>query len=113
MGRIAASTVPRLILLLQDPNSNVFNSASQALEEMGEAASPKLIPLLESSNPRTRKRAALALGHMGKASLPAIPQLILLLQDPDSNVLLAAQSALNRLAYSNEKFLLPDSDIWC
>ena len=101
IGRIGPAAVDRLPLLitaLQDEQATVRESATGAIPMIGDAAIgdgvPALISALADPAPRVRRNALEALSAFGSASLAGVPQIKLLLDDPEEIVREAARDAL-------------------
>lgn len=60
----------------------------------GQASVPVLTEALSDEEPQVRAAAAEALGRIGQGSAPALPQLFLLVRDPDATVRLKTVEAL-------------------
>ena len=76
--------VEELIKKLAHEDSDVRNSAVQALGQIGKVADevvPNLIQLLQNEDKDCRRVAARALGQAGEGAKDAVPDLIQLLQD--------------------------------
>jgi HEAT repeat protein len=84
IGPQAEAAIPSLVQELDHPNLRVRISCTNALREIGPAASnqlteagvPALISALESHDPTVRRNAAICLGTMGPQAEAAIPALI-------------------------------------
>ena len=90
------ATVVSALKALEDEESGVRFSASQALGKMP-AAAPSLVTVLESGAPTARYWATVALGRIGVRSDPVLPALINALNDGDKNVRAGAASALGKI----------------
>jgi HEAT repeat protein len=123
----ARTSIPSLIPLLKDLNSEVRRNAAFALGEMGESAKstiPQLTPLLKDSNPEVRAVSAEALKRLGYppsqqvSQRETIERLIQQLKSPDPAVRSSAAKALGDMGESAKAaipsliLLLKDSDSW-
>jgi HEAT repeat protein len=123
----ARSSIPSLVPLLKDLNSEVRLNAAFTLGEMEESAKftiPQIIPLLKDSNPDVRSIAAEALKTLGYQPSQQVSQseeidrLILQLKSPDPVVRSSAAKALGDMRESAKAaipsliLLLKDSDSW-
>jgi HEAT repeat protein len=89
IGSAASSSVPVLLILLENKSCGVRKVAAIALAKIGisvEKAVPVMIKDLNLSNYWSRYEAALALGYMGQIAQPAIPALKKLLNDSSWDV---------------------------
>nr|WP_228014693.1 HEAT repeat domain-containing protein [Fortiea sp. LEGE XX443] len=92
----SSQAVVPLLKLLEDENSDVRSSATDALGEIkSETAIPGLLKLLEHGNSDVRRNVADTLGEI--KSKTAIPGLIQLLKDENSFVRYSAASALGAI----------------
>jgi HEAT repeat protein len=99
IGLFAKTLVkPNLIALLQDPIPYVQISAAEALKQIGEpeVTIPYLLPLLKHSLPFVRRNAVFALNGANWPAKQAIPNLQMLLQDPEPSVRQIATDSLKR-----------------
>jgi len=90
--------VSRLILLLQDSSADVRRTAALSLGKIGavQAIHP-LVARLHDPDPRVRLYCAWALGNLGEQlSAAAIPDLIMLMSDADSDVASAAAQSIGK-----------------
>ena len=123
----ARSSIPSLIPLLKDLNSEVRLNAAFALGEMEESAKltiPQIILLLKDSNPDVRSIAAEALKKLGYQPSQQVSQseeidrLIQQLKSPDPVMRSSAAEALGDMRESAKAaipsliLLLKDSDSW-
>ena len=79
LAKIGTPAVPRVLLLLQDPNPRVRQRGAEILAKMGPPAKRgvnELIYLLHDHDPAVRVAAAGALGSIGSDAANAIPVLI-------------------------------------
>jgi HEAT repeat protein len=99
LAKIGTATIPKLLPLLQDKDSEMRSRASIVLGNIGTAAIPDLIPLLENRDKNVRSTVASTLGKMGASAKVVIPDLIPLLKDDDLGVRSSAAAALKKLGY--------------
>jgi HEAT repeat protein len=102
MGDSATSTIPGLEKLLEDARPKgrtisalVYVVTRGSVNQTSDIST--LVPLLKDPDPRIRYIAADALEEIGDAAKSAIPQLILLLKDPDQTVVNRVRAALKKL----------------
>jgi hypothetical protein len=103
IGQFSKVGLPKLILLLRDPNPDVRSSAVDTLGYMRKSSKlviPKLIPLLQDHDGWVRGRTAAALGEFGEPAKAAIPRLLLLLHDYDPIVRSFAAATLGKMGQS-------------
>jgi hypothetical protein len=88
--------VPQLIEALKDSDADVRQSAAAALAAVGQPAVGPLLDILKdkSDDKELRANAAYVLGHMGGAAHEAVPILLKLLKDSDTDVRRRAAYAL-------------------
>ena len=87
----------RLIAALNDPDPDVRANLSQALAKIGPAAVEPLVEALANSVPERRAGAAAALGLLGPVAKSALPQLLNLLDDKETEVRRQASQAIVRV----------------
>jgi len=101
IGPKAESAVPKLRILLKNPDARIRSSAAQALGEIGPKAAPAVIDLLlkalNDKNSYVQKRAAEALGRIGPKAKIADFVLIALLENKYIEIRLAAAIALGKI----------------
>jgi HEAT repeat protein len=104
LGPAAKPALPKLAALLRDQDPDVRLVAAVCLGKIGSAdAVPALQKYLDDINRRNATKregkwlAAWALGAIGPAARPALPQLVLLTNDSDYMVQIAAQAAIVRI----------------
>jgi len=95
-----SKAVPHLITTLKDKSGHVRAAAAIALGEMGQTAAsaiPSLLTLLndKENSVHVRRTAAIALGEIGRTV--AVPFLVTVLDDSDSELSSAAKKALNKI----------------
>ncbi|WP_404786983.1 HEAT repeat domain-containing protein [Altericista sp. CCNU0014] len=103
IGQFSKVGLPKLVLLLKDPNPDVRSSAVDALGYMRKSSQliiPQLIPLLQDRDGWVRGRTAAALGEFGEPAKVAIPRLIRLLNDYDPIVRSFAAATLGKVGRS-------------
>lgn len=103
IGQFSKVGLPKLILLLKDPNPDVRSSAVDTLGYMRKSTQlviPRLIPLLQDHDGWVRGRTAAALGEFGEPAKVAIPQLLPLLNDYDPIVRSFAAATLGKVGRS-------------
>lgn len=117
IGRIgpdAADELPLLITALQDEQASVRESASGAISMIGASAAesgvPALIAALADPAPRVRRNALESLGTLGGASLAGVPEIKLLLDDPEEIVREAAWNALAAISPEDLPVVAPESN---
>ncbi|MBA3872422.1 MAG: HEAT repeat domain-containing protein [Anaerolineae bacterium] len=84
--------LPHLIAAMGAEVDEVCDAATWGASQFGKAAIPFLLEAIKSENPRQRKYAARVLGRIQDASV--VDDLVMLLNDSDMKVRLAALSAL-------------------
>jgi len=89
--------VSRLIACLKDPDADVRANLAQALAKIGPTAVEPLTEALADALPQRRAGAAYALGLMGSVAKATLPQLLLLLDDSDTEVRRQASQAITRM----------------
>jgi HEAT repeat protein len=94
MGADAKDGCETLLESLNDPDANVRHFASQALNQIGEAAIPTVQAALAHKDVTLRRQAAETLGRMGARAKPAAPALTELLKDDDRLTRVKAAQAL-------------------
>jgi HEAT repeat protein len=115
LGKIGKPAIPALIEALRDRNLLVRRSAAQVLARIGSPAIPALVKALKDSG--VRVRAAYTLGNIREEAKAAVPQLILLLKDPDVDVRRSVTYALRNIGAEAKTavpqliLLLKDSDV--
>jgi HEAT repeat protein len=95
-----ADAVPKLIVLLDDPDPAVRRNTCRTLGRIGEAAKaavPALTTRLTDPDPPVREYAAKALGWIGPPAASAIPELVKQLADPEPVAREGAVQALGDL----------------
>jgi hypothetical protein len=92
------SDIMMLINLLNEENEQVWELAQEVLKEIGEPAVGPLIINLEHGSEQVRILAAETLGHLG--DIRAVPPLMALLKDSNSEVREATREALKKLIVS-------------
>ncbi|MDB6173239.1 MAG: putative lyase [Chthoniobacteraceae bacterium] len=110
LGEMARPAVPELVLLLQDPYSDVCQTAMIALINLRETAPDslrELVRLLKDPDYEVSRFAQFALDSMGMAAGALVPELKALLNDPDRSVCNAAASILGNLGPAAES-AVPD-----
>jgi HEAT repeat protein len=101
----SATTIDRLTKLLQNSNPSIRSSAARDLGDIGvsaksaKSAIPLLIPLLKDPYPNIRRGAVFAFGNMPESGKALIPQILLLLNDKDTDVVKETRSTLTKLGY--------------
>src|ERR1700730_332366 len=100
MGAGAATAIPVLIELVDDPDEDIASLSLRALAVIGSSKSlkPKLAEMLRDPCPRMRQMAAFALGAMGDDGRDTVPSLASMLKDEDGGVQMHAMLALSRVA---------------
>jgi HEAT repeat protein len=109
-GPAAASAVPALVALLDDPSPKLQTAATGALASMGKAAQPalaRLSPLLKNQQAEIREAAVTAIGSLELDAETLRPHLANALRDEKSEVRRAATRAIQRLGPQGAIFL-PD-----
>ncbi|MGD2183191.1 HEAT repeat domain-containing protein [Lusitaniella coriacea] len=102
MGETAKGVVPKLVELLQDPESD-FNlrwGIAMALRQMGKVAQeqiPQIVTLLKHPNPDIREAAERILRKMGEIAKEQIPQIVALLKHPNPDIRGAAARVLGNM----------------
>ena len=101
MGPEAEEAVPHVAELLKDEDESVRSEAVRALEKIGPAARDAVPALAEAlkHSPSLREKAARALSAIGAEALPALVEM---LKDRDSEVRLQALTALTRMGPTAE-----------
>jgi len=89
--------VSRLIAALKDPDADVRANLAQALAKIGPPAVEPLTEALADPLPERRAGAATALGLLGSSAKGALPKLLDLLDDRDTEVRRQASQALVRV----------------
>ena len=89
--------VSRLIAALKDPDADVRANLAQALAKIGPAAVEPLSEALADPLPERRAGAAYALGLLGPVAKSALPQLLTLLDDTETDVRRQASQAIIRV----------------
>ena len=96
IGPDAAQASAILARALTDQKS-ISQQAIQALARLGRPAVPKILRLLNSPETKVRIAAVQSLGMMASGGRPAIPALISCLSDPDAEVRLNAAFSLGTI----------------
>ena len=89
--------VNRLVEALKDPDADVRANLAQALAKIGPPAVESLMAALADPLPERRAGAALALGLLGPTGRPALPKLLDLLDDKDTEVRRQASQSIVRV----------------
>ena len=89
--------VNRLVAALKDPDADVRANLAQALAKIGPTAVEPLSEALADALPERRAGAAYALGLLGPVARSALPQLLDLLDDKDTEVRRQASLAILRV----------------
>ena len=89
--------IHRLVAALKDPDADVRANLSQALAKIGPTAVEPLTEALADPLPERRAGAAYALGLVGPVAKSALPQLLTLLDDKDTDVRRHASLAIVRV----------------
>ena len=89
--------VNRLVAALKDPDADVRSNLAQALAKIGPTAVEPLSEALADALPERRAGAAYALGLLGPVAKSALPQLLNLLDDKDTEVRRQASQAIIRV----------------
>ena len=89
--------VDRLVAALKDPDADVRANLAQALAKIGPTAVEPLSGALTDALPERRAGAAYALGLLGPVAKSALPQLVNLLDDKDTEVRRQASQAIIRV----------------
>jgi len=89
--------VTRLIAALKDPDADVRANLAQALAKIGPTAVEPLLGALDDGIPERRAGAALALGWIGTSAKAALPKLLELLDDKETEVRRQASQAIVRV----------------
>lgn len=102
LGKIrATASIPKVVVMLNDPDDQVREHAAEALGDMGPAASttvPALMAALQDKYMKVRRDAARSLGQIGPAAQAALPALKALAKDdPEEMVRQEAAGAIKRL----------------
>lgn len=95
----AATAIPTLVELLQDPDAFIRLDAAYALGFIGpeaRAAVPQLITLLKDKEAMVRNNAAYALGLIRADADRVVPELVKLIGDRDARVRFNAAEAIGR-----------------
>jgi len=87
----------RLIAALNDPDPDVRANLSQALAKIGPTAVEPLLEALANSVPERHAEAAAVLGFLGPVAKSALPQLLNLLDDKETEVRRQASQAIIRV----------------
>ena len=93
LGRLLACRAKRagpdvgaLIEKLKSPDPAVSGKANLALIRVGEPALPPLVPMLQSEDRRVRKIAARTLWGLGAKAKAAVPVLVVILSDAETEL---------------------------
>ncbi len=108
MGVVGEKTLPILLKLLRDEDSDVRRKATEAIGRIGEAGkvyNPELAKLLSDEDSYVRMSAAEAIGNMGKAGNAYLPELAKLLSDEDSDVRSNAAEAIGNMREAGKAYL--------
>jgi HEAT repeat protein len=97
IGAESKAALTELMLVFDDPTSDVHSHVGQALLAIGSASVRPLTNSLKNRHPAVRRAAAEALGEFGRDAAGATAALKSLLADPDADVARAAQAALDRV----------------
>ena len=89
--------IARLIAALKDPDADVRANLAQALAKIGPTAVEPLIGALSDALSERRAGAALALGLIGTSAKAALPKLLELLDDKETEVRRHASQAIVRV----------------
>ncbi|NES05224.1 MAG: NACHT domain-containing protein [Okeania sp. SIO2F4] len=106
LDQISEDVVNALLDLLKDENSDVRNSAVDALRELGNSSEDvvkALLDLLWDDNHFVRLTAVLTLGELANSSEDVVKALLNLLEDENSSVRSTAALALSNLGNSSEE----------
>jgi HEAT repeat protein len=95
LNAAAAAALPSLSKALQDPDSQVYYAARDALAKMGQPAVPVLVQSLASSSSRVGYMAEMALARIGA---PAVSGLVSALRSSNPTVVNWASIALGDIA---------------
>lgn len=101
IGAAAASAVPSLVAVLQDPAATVREHAAEALGDIGPPAAEAVQPLaavLDDPAPRVRRDAVRSLGQIGPPARAVLPSIQKLLSDKEDMVRTAARNTLQAIA---------------
>ncbi len=101
LGVLGKPAVPSLVTLMNDTNSGP--SAMRCLCCIGEDAVGVLIQGLSSTNSEVRAACASGLGEVGTNRPAALPALIALLSDPDSQVRFSTIFAIGRFRHNHRE----------
>jgi HEAT repeat protein len=95
-GELTDALILQLVdLLASEENAGLRNSASEALERLGQRAVPGLCISITAADPDVRKFVVDILGAIGAAS--AVPFLLPALDDPEPNVVAAVVETLGKI----------------
>ncbi|OLP18736.1 hypothetical protein BST81_09145 [Leptolyngbya sp. 'hensonii'] len=84
-GIDASIAIPQLIKILEEKDKQLSNSASIALSKIGVKSVASLASLLDSNDLDIKRIAASTLEQIGEQAREAIPQLIKVIEDNDSD----------------------------
>jgi hypothetical protein len=100
----AAAAISPLLALLGDSDTNLADSAANALGALAVQPSqvvPALTAELKNGSAMVRLRAAQALGYFGKSATSALPALLSLRNDTDKGVRNMAVEVISRISPTN------------
>jgi HEAT repeat protein len=104
LGPAAEDTVERLLRAAHDTKWTAEHARFvNALVAIGPGAVPVLVRALASTEPRLRQEALEVLGRLGESARTAVSAIERLVADPDEDVRLAAQAALERIRRSSSR----------
>ena len=89
--------IARLIAGFKDPDPDVRANLAQALAKIGPTAVEQLMGALDDPLPERRAGAAYALGLLGTSAKSALPKLLDLLEDKETDVRRQASQAIVRV----------------
>ncbi len=101
IGAKAASAVPALVAVLQDPAATIREHAAEALGDIGPPAAEAVKPLASVLNdpaPRVRRDAVRSLGQIGPPARTVVSEIQALLKDKEEIVREAARTTLQTIA---------------
>ena len=99
--------IARLIVGLKDSDADVRANLAQALAKIGPTAVESLTDALADALPERRAGAATALGLLGTSAKSALPKLLELLDDQETEVRRQASQAIIRMLPSTRPTAKP------
>ena len=99
--------IARLIVGLKDSDADVRANLAQALAKIGPTAVESLTDALADALPERRAGAATALGLLGTSAKSALPKLLELLDDQETEVRRQASQAITRMLPSTRPTAKP------